>query len=96
MTVGRGDLVVSTSDEYVGGLPIKSGILPLLRHACREAISCHAGCQEVSRFHTRDESQGSISHLPTLALKARGDVTRIQKQGYQWPYKKDLCPPKLF
>ena len=24
---------------------------------------------------------------PTLALKLRGDVTRSQKQGYQWPHK---------
>ena len=34
--------------------------------------------------------------LPTLVLKLRGDVTRSQKQGYQWPHKKDLCPPILF
>ena len=33
--------------------------------------------------------------LPNLALKPRGDVTRSLKQGYQWPYKKDFCPPKL-
>ena len=32
--------------------------------------------------------------LPTLALKPRGGVTRSTKQGYQWPQKKDLCPPK--
>ena len=29
--------------------------------------------------------------LPTLALKPRS-----QKQVYQWPHKKDLCPPKIF
>ena len=33
--------------------------------------------------------------LPTLALKPRGDVTRSPKQGYQWPHKKDLCPPNF-
>ena len=33
--------------------------------------------------------------VPTLALKPRGDVTRCPKQGYQWPHKKDLCPPKI-
>ena len=33
---------------------------------------------------------------PTLALKPRGDVTRSPKQGYQWPHKKDSCPPKIF
>ena len=31
----------------------------------------------------------------TLALKPRGDVTRSPKQGYQWPHKKDSCPPKI-
>ena len=34
--------------------------------------------------------------LPTLALKPRGDVTISRKQGYQWPHKKNSCPPKLF
>ena len=33
--------------------------------------------------------------LPTLGLKLRGDVTRSPKQAYQWPHKKDLCPPKI-
>ena len=33
--------------------------------------------------------------MPTLALKPRDDVTRSLKQGYQWPHKKDLCPPKI-
>ena len=33
---------------------------------------------------------------PTLALKPRGDVTRSPKQGYQWPHKKDSCPPNFF
>ena len=30
------------------------------------------------------------------ARKTRADVTRIPKQGYQWPHKKDLCPAKIF
>ena len=34
--------------------------------------------------------------LPTLALKPRGNVTRSPKQGYQWPHKKESCPPKIF
>ena len=69
-------------------------------------LSCHAGCQEVCRCHTRGESQGmcnvtrspllnSNKAEPTLALKPRGDVTRSPKQGYQWPHKKDSCPPKF-
>ena len=33
--------------------------------------------------------------LPTLALKPRRDITRSPKQGYQWPHKNDLCPPKM-
>ena len=32
--------------------------------------------------------------LLTLALKPRGNITRNPKQGYQWPHKKDFCPPK--
>ena len=31
----------------------------------------------------------------TLALKPRADVTRSPKQGYQWPHKKDMRPPKI-
>ena len=38
--------------------------------------TCHAGCQEVGRCHTTDES--------ALALKPRIDVTRSPKLGYQW------------
>ena len=44
---------------------------------------------------------GRITHAPppsvnhTLALKARGDVNRSPKQGYQGSYKKDLYPPKI-
>ena len=35
-----------------------------------------------------------VSKESTLALKPRADVTRNPKQGYQWPHKKDSCPPK--
>ena len=31
---------------------------------------------------------------PTLALNPRGDITRNPKQGYQWPQKGHVCPPK--
>ena len=69
-------------------------------------LGCHTGRQEVSRCHTRGESQGmcnitcmpplsSNKAEPTLALKPRGDVTRSPKQGYQWTHKKDSCPPKI-
>ena len=70
-------------------------------------LCCHAGCQEVVRCHTRGEYKGTcnVTHMPllssnkaepTLALKPRGDVTGSPKQGYQWPHKKDSCPPKIF
>ena len=74
-----------------------------------ESHQCLAGMwkrhQEVSRYHTRGESQGTcnITHTPplssnkaepTLALKPR-EVTRSPKQGYQWPQEKDSCPPKI-
>ena len=63
-----------------------------------------AGRQEVGKCSTRGESWGMYITFasakiankaePTLALKPRGDVTRNPKQGYQWPPKKDMCPPK--
>ena len=28
-------------------------------------------------------------------LKLRAEVIRSLKQGYQWPHKKDSCPPKF-
>ena len=28
--------------------------------------------------------------------KARIDVTRGPKQGYQWPYRQDRCCPKIY
>ena len=31
----------------------------------------------------------------TLDLEPMANVTRSPKQGYQWPHKKDRCPPKL-
>ena len=95
--------MVSMSDCYVGGLLIESVILLLLKHAYGEVTGCHAGHQEVGRCCTRGESEvyyvGFCQvqiRLPTLALKPRGDIIRSPKQGYQWPHKKDLCPPKIF
>ena len=45
---GRGGRLVSASDCYVGVLPIESGILPLLKQACGEAIGCPSGRQGVA------------------------------------------------
>ena len=36
------------------------------------------------------------SKKATLALKPRVGISRSPKQGYQWPHKKDLSPPKIF
>ena len=41
----------------------------------------------------REHCQVQI-RLPTL--KPRGVVNRSSKLGYQWPHKRDLCPPKFF
>ena len=89
---GRGGRVDSTSAYCAGGLPIES------RHptsatyvACRECdrLPCllSRGCTQV----TKHASKGS-----TLALKPKADIIRSSKQGYQWPHKKDMCPPKFF
>ena len=40
-----------------------------------------------TRKHRSEES--------ALALQLRADITRNPKQRYQWPYEKDLCPPKI-
>ena len=80
---------------------------PMPSQVCgRDQLGSHANCQEVSRCSTRGESQGTCNATrtpppsankaePTLALKPRGDITRSPKQGYQWPHKKDSCPPKI-
>ena len=54
----------------------------------------------VSRCCTSGESEDDTGKkackgIP-LALKPRYDITRSPKQGYQWPQKKDLCPPNFF
>ena len=79
-----------------------SQVPPLHMHVGSDRL--RAGRQEVGKCSTRGESWGmyitcasaKIANKaePTLALKPRGDVTRNPKQGYQWPQKKDMCPPK--
>ena len=64
-------------------------------------LDCHADLYTVNRCCTRDESEDHTSEKTckkgsTLALKLGADVTRIPKQGYQWPHEKDLCPQKMF
>ena len=64
----------------------------------------HAGCQEVGRCCNRSESEGSISRrwqgtklrdLPWL-WKTGQMSTKVHRRGYEWPHKKDWCPPKFF
>ena len=43
-------------------------------------------CMQVTKHASKE---------PTLALKPGADNTRSPKQGYQWPHKKDWCPPKI-
>ena len=71
--------------------------------AWMKRLNCHAGCQDVNRCHTTGESGEPVAHRWqrtqvkefTLALKPRTDMIRSPKQRYQWPHKKDLCPPKI-
>ena len=49
------------------------------------------------RCRTRGAKAGEKARKgSTLALKPRADVPSSPKQGYQWPHKKDLYPPKKF
>ena len=102
---GGGSRVDSTSAYGAGGLLIES------RHptsatyvACRECdqLPCwlprgqHVSHQRwISGIHCVQVRKHAIEGS-TLALKPRGDITISPKQGYQWPHKKDLCPPKIF
>ena len=79
--------------------PFRSNLGAIIQMSRNHAMGRHAGCQEVGRCHTRGESEDSVEARKrasdsTLALKPRADVTRSPKQGYQRPYKKDVCPPK--
>ena len=73
--------------------------LPLLKHACGEAMLAtkrSAGvAPEVNLRECITCTPPPSANKAALALKPRGEVTRSPKQGYQWPHKKDLCPPKI-
>ena len=59
------------------------------------SLSCHAGCYDVSRCHTRGESEKSIActkHArdgPTLALKPLADITRSPNKCNSGPTKRN-------
>ena len=79
-----------------------SGILPLL-HVCRvcDQLLCWPSRGQpvsyqrwISGIHCMQVTKHA-SQWSTLALNPRADITRSPKQGYCWPHKKDLCPPKF-
>ena len=97
--------VDSTSAYYAGSLLIESRHPTAATYvACRERarLPCWPSRGQqvshqrwISGIHCaqvrKHASEGS-----TLSLKPGGDVTtEVQNKGYQWPHKKDLCPPKI-
>ena len=68
---------------------IPSQFLPLLKHACREATSHHAGHQEVGRCSTRGGSQGiyitfasTKENLEVTSLEIQNSGTSVPKIGH--------------
>ena len=62
---------------------------------------CIAGCQGISMCHRSDisgihcmKATKYTTEESTLVLKPMADITRNPKQGYRWPHKKGLIPPK--
>ena len=80
-------MLVDTSDgcKYVG----QSGLAAML------AVKRSAGVAPEVNLRNSAQARKHASES-TLALKPRADVTISPKQGYQWPHKKDMCPPKFF
>ena len=90
-----------------GDCPFESKPSPTSVHACGEMTGCILATKRLAHVAPEvnlRECNITFARLlqkvnkaePTLALKPRGDVTRNPKQGYQWPPKKDMCPPKTF
>ena len=107
VSVRKSESMISTEPSQ---LSLVSGA-SVLSHVARQPHACSwtrasamlvhkvmdktAGLKEVSRCHTRDESEKSVackqtSEGSTLALKPRADVNRSPKEGYQWPHKNDF------
>ena len=42
--------------------------------------------------HTPPPNMNNAAHF---GFEIQADVTRSPKQEYQWPHKKDSCPPKI-
>ena len=80
-------MLVDTSNgcKYVG----QSGSAAML------AVKRSAGVTPEVNLRNSMQARKHASES-TLALKPRADVTRSPKQGYQWPHKKHMCPPKIW
>ena len=70
-----------------------------MSHCVDKSKSKQSILYAVSRCCTRGESEDHTGEKvrrkgSTLALKPRAEVSRSPKQGYQFPHKKDMCPPK--
>ena len=77
--------VISALDCYACGLPIKSSILPLLKHASGE-----------KQLAAMLAMKRSVGVTPEMALKPRGDITRNPKQDISGSMKGHVtCPPKI-
>ena len=69
----------------------------------RNVAGCHADLYTVSRCRTRDESQefmacrwqSTQARDPPWLWNPVETSSEVQNRGYQWPHKKDSCPPKI-
>ena len=57
-------------------------------------LGCHTGHHEVSRSHTRGESEDSVAHKQMDSPLE--EFTKSPKQGYQWPPQEGLMSSKIF
>ena len=82
MFAALGGPVVSTSDCYAGG--VLFSILPLLKHACVEVSSGHAGHQEVAGVIPEVNLREHISYMPPLSVnKVAYSGFETQRRHYQ-------------
>ena len=97
--------VVSASACQAGGLWFKSGILPLLKHACGESDRLLCWLYTPAEVSPQRWISGNIYHIclhkvwirqnPLWLWNPEEDITRSPKQGYQWP-QKWTCVQQIF
>ena len=100
MSCSSQSLVAMWVDCYVGGLPFKSSILPLLKHACGE--------QQVAAMLAVKRSAGVTpevnlrEHVSCTPLSSANKAahssfeTQSPKQGCQWLHKRTCVHQILF